>query len=432
MKFKGQNSQIIKEHNQSTVLKTLWYYSDLPRIEIAERTGLTRATITNLVQELIDLGIVRENGIKEHHNSMVTGRKRVSISLNPEMGYVLGVNLGTKNISGGIFDCFGRGIFIKETRIPNEYLGEPQKYLSFSIGFIESLQNESKIAWNNILGIGLAVPGIIERETGICRYSANLVWQDFSVTSQIQETFEKFVLCENDARALTMAEYLFGVGKNLKNFICIKLGNGIGVGVFMDGKLLYGETYGIGELGHITVPNNFLRCRCGKIGCLETLVAGDGIVRRALESFSKDKNFLPFKRPREEITAKDIVDLAKGGNTIAVKVIKETGEILGWAISILINLFGLNYVIIGGGLAKAGDLLTGPLFDSIKSNTLSILSRNLSIQISELPSYGEALGVAGLFFQYLFEEPSRLMNIIASNKKGVINKEESVLMDSKF
>jgi predicted NBD/HSP70 family sugar kinase len=417
MRFKGQNNQIVKEYNQSVVLKTLWYYSGIPRIEVARKTGLTRATITNLVQELIDVGIIKENGCKLYQDTEI-GRKRVAISLNSEMGYVYGINLGTRSINGGIFDCFGKSIFSKEVKIPKEYLSDPQKYIAFSIDFIQLLQEESKISWDNILGIGLAIPGIIERKSGICKYSANLGWRDVPVLSSIQKVFKKTILCENDARALTMAEYLFGDAKNLRNFICVKLGNGIGVGIFMNGELLYGENYGIGELGHITVPNNPRVCRCGKVGCLETIAAAEGIVRRSLETFSKTGKELPLRKSRDEITAKDIVDLAKKGNNIATEIIRETGEILGWAISDLINLFGIQHIIVGGGLSHADDLLINPLLDSIKSNTLPVLAQNLSIQTSRLPLYGEALGAAGLLFQGLFEKPSMLIAILSSNKRG--------------
>ena len=201
-------------------------------------------------------------------------------------------------------------------------------------------------------------------------------------------------------------EKRYGIAKSYNNFIFISLGKGIGIGVFIDGKIYRGSMGLAGELGHITVSENGPICNCGNRGCLEAIASSDGIIRRAREGMENgivtsinsviNDNF-------DNLTVEIIAKAAKDGDKFAYYIINRTGEYIGIAIAAALNLFGSDLIVLGGGVSECGDILLSAIKRTVKTRALDVLSRKVAIIKTQLDDNIAALGAATNLIDTLFD-----------------------------
>lgn len=304
--------------------------------------------------------------------------------------YCFGVDVGGTTVKLGLFTLAGDAVDKWEIKTRTEQDG---KYILSDVAktMIEKLQ-ERNIKKENVKGVGIGVPGPIT-EDGTVLTCVNLGWGVFNVAKELKKlTGFDNVKVNNDANVAALGEMWQGGGKGYKNLIMITLGTGIGGGVIYDGKILTGVRGAAGEIGHITVDYNEPdACNCGKHGCLEQFASATGIVKEAKRALADNHNSSLVKI--KNLTAKDIFDEAKKGDELAISLVDQLGKHLGIVASHVAAVIDPEAFVIGGGVSRAGTILTDVIKKHYESNVMYALKGkefNLATLGNDAGIYGSA------------------------------------------
>jgi glucokinase len=311
---------------------------------------------------------------------------------------VAGIDVGGTFTKFGLVDrkgkVYGNGSIPTHTHKDVElYLDE----LSVSLRKLIAKSGE-KI---KLRGIGVGAPNA-NYYSGAIEFAANLKWRGvIPLASMIGSRIGVPVAITNDANAAALGEMMYGGAKNMKNFIVITLGTGLGSGIVVNGGVVYGHDGFAGELGHVIVIEEGRHCGCGRKGCLETYVSATGIKRTVYELLARRNDESELRKiPFEKLTAKNISEAADKGDLIAVKAFEMTGRILGKSLADVVALFSPEAIFLLGGLAMAGDLIFKPTKANMEKNLLTIFRDKVRILPSELVKDNAAiLGAAGLIWK---------------------------------
>lgn len=315
-----------------------------------------------------------------------------------EKPYVIGIDMGGTNTVFGIVDARGNVIAKGSIKTDNPditaYLHELKVELDKQIEIVGGIEK--------IKGIGAGCPNG-NYYTGNIEFAPNLPWKGVVPFAKLlEEAFGIPAAITNDANAAAVGEMTYGVARGMKNFIMITLGTGVGSGIVIDGKIVYGHDGFAGELGHVRViRNNGRICGCGREGCLETYTSATGVSRTArefLEMAEKDSS-LRLLEPKT-ITSKDVFDAAMNGDELAKEVFEYTGKILGEALSDFVAFSAPEAIVLFGGLAKSGDLILKPVVENMEKNLLSIWKGKVKVLFSALKEADAAvLGASALAWE---------------------------------
>jgi len=308
---------------------------------------------------------------------------------------VVGIDIGGTNTKFGIAALDGKLLF--KSSCPTNSDKPISNLFKKILIDIKKYQNEFKIT-----GIGIGAPNA-NYFTGYIEAPPNLGWGTVDVKKEMGKLISCPVALTNDANAGALGELIFGNGKGINDFIFITLGTGLGSGLIVDGKLVYGHDGFAGEIGHVIVKENGRQCGCGRKGCLETYVSAPGLKRTAYEILS-DLNIESSlnKIPYEKVTAKDIYKAAVAGDKIAILTFEKTGEILGKALANSVAYLSPKAIFLFGGLVEAGDLLFKPVIKHMNENMLNIMKNKTKVLPSGLKEGSAAvLGAAALIITEL-------------------------------
>lgn len=282
------------------------------------------------------------------------------------MGFAIGVDLGGTNLriaavseDGQLLEKVTTGTQVKRGR---------EAVVAEMTAAIQALaakfQNGSKL-----LGVGIGVPGIIDKRTGMLRESPNLPgWDDYPVRDDIESRLKTPVILENDANAAALGENWLGAAKGMDDMCMITLGTGVGGGIVLRGRIWHGMTGMAGELGHITIDPNGPKCGCGNHGCVEVFASATAVLRMAQEAIAAGNapELAALKESRDvEFSAKAINNLALQGDRPAIEIFRKMGWALGVLLADMVNAFNLHMYVIGGGVSAAWPSFSPALFDEI-------------------------------------------------------------------
>jgi Transcriptional regulator/sugar kinase len=354
--------------------------------DLGKEMDLSVPTVTKLVGELIDEGYVVDFGKQE-----TTGGRRPNIyGVNPDSGYFLGVDIKRFRINIALINFKGEMIESKFS-IPFFYENTQDSFDKLCI-IINDFVDHLSISKSKILSAGINMSGRVNTQTG---HSYSLYFfNERPLTEIFQERLGLHVTIDNDSRSMAYGEYMNGVVNGEKDILFVNVSWGLGLGIFIDGKLYYGKSGFAGEFGHLNAFDNEILCHCGKKGCLETQASGSFIHRRFLEKVAEGNSSILEKRIKngETIIQEDILEAAMKEDMLAIELIEEVGNTLGKHIAGLINLFNPELVIIGGVVASTGDYLLLPIRSTVKKYSLNLVSKDTSIKLSKL---GDKSGVVG-------------------------------------
>lgn len=283
---------------------------------------------------------------------------------------IIGVDLGGTTFTVGVMDFDGNILSRVDTNTPVE--DGPSAVMGKILEKIDEAMNKAQITREDILGVGLGAPGILDVERGINIFSPNLKWHNVDMVSPIKNHLNVPVFIENDVRVAALGERRFGAGKGKKYMIFIALGTGIGSGIIINGELFRGSIGGGGEIGHMVIDSNGPRCNCGNYGCFESLAAGPSIVARAERAIKRGLETKIFELAGGDInniTPAIVYQAAKSGDKVALDIFKETSFYLGLGLVTLTTVFNPECIIIGGGIAKAWDILMPPAIQMVKTRS---------------------------------------------------------------
>lgn len=271
------------------------------------------------------------------------------------------------------------------------------------LDLIRAIITDSPFQLHEIGGIGIGSAGQIDPRSGtVLSATDNLPgWGGMPLAAQVQETFGLPVRVDNDANAATWGEKRFGAGQGVEHLICITIGTGIGGGLIVDGQLYHGAKGVAGEIGHLTVKLDGLPCNCGSFGCLEAYAAGPATVARAQNAVRAGARTalvqMTDNRP-EAITVPLIAQAAAAGDPLASQVLQETGRYIGAGLAGLVNVLNPERIVIGGGVAQAGDCLLKPIERTIRARAMPVAVAGLQVVPAQLGQEAGVIGAAALLF----------------------------------
>ena len=316
-----------------------------------------------------------------------------------EKPYVIGMDMGGTNTVFGIVDT--RGNVIAKSAIKTGTHTDVNLYIDDIYAELSKLIDANG-GLDKIKGIGVGAPNG-NYYTGNIEFAPNLPWKGVVPFAKLMaEKFGIPAALTNDANAAAVGEMTYGAAHGMKNFIMITLGTGVGSGIVIDGKVVYGHDGFAGELGHVNVMrNNGRLCGCGRSGCLETYASATGVARSAREILeTSTKGSLLRNIPAESITSKDVFDAAMQGDEVAKEIFNYTGKILGEAFADFVAFSAPEAIILFGGLSKSGDLIMNPIKENMEKNLLSIWKGKVKVLFSELKEADAAvLGASALAWE---------------------------------
>jgi glucokinase len=316
-----------------------------------------------------------------------------------EKPYVIGMDMGGTNTVFGIVDT--RGNVISKSAVKTSTHSDINLYIDDI--YVELMKLIDVVGGiDKIKGIGVGAPNG-NYYTGNIEFAPNLPWKGvIPFANLMADKFGIPTALTNDANAAAVGEMTYGAARGMKNFIMITLGTGVGSGIVIDGKVVYGHDGFAGELGHVIVMrNNGRTCGCGRSGCLEAYASATGVARSAREILeSNTKSSLLRNIPIEDITSKDVFDAAMEGDEIAKEIFNFTGKILGEAFADFVTFSAPEAIVLFGGLSKAGDLILKPIVDNMEKNLLNIWKGKVKVLFSELKEADAAvLGASALAWE---------------------------------
>ncbi len=388
----GNNWPIPKMHvkslNKHIVLDMIRFTpGGISRIELARKLGLTRAAVTAIINDLNEIGIVRES--RTNHNG---GRRPVTLELVPSQGYVVGVDMGATHVMVVVADYSSN--VIKEKEISIDISRGPNVCLNQVDRLVRQVLLEAELQLSDIGSVGLGVPGPLVTEQGVvCASPIMPGWDDFPIRTTLENAWGCYVHMNNDAELGALGEWAYGVGRGQQNLAYVKVGTGIGAGLMFKSNIYQGTTGSAGEIGHITINEKGPLCTCGNHGCLEAFAGGQAVIKRAYEELSKGRRsqLIGFG-DIYQITVADIISAARKGDVLSQQIIAEAGSYLGIAIASLVNLINPSMVIIGGSLSQSGDLLLNPIRSTVTNRSLPVAARLVKISASLLGKRASAMG----------------------------------------
>lgn len=404
MKKKGsEQSNIIlqRTHKKNALLQLIRQHQQLSRYDLVNLTRLSNSTVWSLVTELMEEGLVVESGIGDSKG----GRPPLLLEINPAAGYIVGMDFDGNRVRTVVVN-FKAEVIYASRRGLNGLEGR-NEILKELVNCVNEAVAKSAIKLESIMGIGIAAPGLINVETGCCRYYPNLPdWRDVPLKDVFEFEFGIPVYIENNSQATALGERIFGAGQKAKDLICIVSRTGIGAGIIINGQPYYGVNFTAGELGHITIDRNGQRCRCGKRGCLETLAATPAILKRAAKILEAQESASllgnKIHSAPDALELEMIWEAAAAGDPVARAVVLETGEYLGEGIVNVINLLNPEMIILAGDLLGGGALLLDSVKKTAKELALDASLQNVTIVYAQLKENAGAIGAATVVLQQKF------------------------------
>lgn len=403
-----EKQYILRGKNVFDVLTILQQKSSISRAELARITQLTPATISNVVAELHRLGIVREHG----HGVSQGGRRPILIELNPESFYLSGIDLGITKIIAVITDLHGN-IIAKKKYSVDVYSGKDNIIESILEAAEGCFQEAGSVIYRKIAGIGLSVSGLVNMERGISIFAPNLpMWKNVPLVKTIEERFHLTAFIENDARCMALGEARYGSGRSYKNILCINVGHGIGSGIIINGELYRGEACAAGEIGHLTIIPSGPLCQCGNRGCLEVIAGGHAIAAAAIRVLNSGGQTLIreiVKGKINRVTAEIVAKAAALGDSIARDLIVEAAHYIGIGLANALNLLSPEIIIIGGGVARSGDIFFHEIKKTMKKRAFTMMINEPELLPSSLGENASSIGAAALVFEKILEKKQLML-----------------------
>ena len=373
------NSIVIRKWNLSNIFKAIRKQGSISRIELTEITGCSAGTVSNHVRTLIKKGFVIETkkGISSG------GRKPIQLMINPHKAYIFSIEIEVNQIKIVMFDLEIK--VITKSVIPITYKDDYQKNLEQVFFEMDKMREEKNLKLDNLLGIGVAVPGLIDKEKGILEFAPNLGWKNVYILKIFKDKFNLPVILDNEAKAAAIGEREF-IYPKMDNMVFISINEGIGCGVILNGELYRGASGNAGEFGHIIIDNNGLVCHCGNKGCWETLASESYIVNR----------YLKLSNSNKELTKKKIYQLGKNGDKKIIEIFNEVGRNIGIGLVNIINGLSPELLVIGGGIVEIKDYIYDEIIKKLEESALSISYKKVEIKFSELAGLAAVYGMADL------------------------------------
>jgi N-acetylglucosamine repressor len=371
--------QQTRTFNQQLVLRAIYDRSAVSRAEVARVTGLTRTSVSELVGDLLSDGLVEEAG----RGPSTGGKAPILLRVRAAGRHLIGLDLGESEFNGAVVDL--RGNILRSMSIPLDGRdGDAAIQLVFTL--IDGLIGGN--GKSPLLGIGVGAPGLIDSRTGTVRWAVNLAWSELPLGAMIEKRYGVPVVVTNDSHAAAVAELTFGLKSRPENLVVVRVGRGIGAGIILNGQPFHGDGSGAGEIGHTIIGDGRERCRCGRVGCLETMASMRAMVAAA-------HRLVPSVTDDESLVA-----ALHAGDQRVRGVVSHAGQMLGLALGALIGTLNVRHVLLVGPAAALGELWLGAVRERARASALPLLAEETSIELGAAQENIVLLGASGLLMTH--------------------------------
>jgi predicted NBD/HSP70 family sugar kinase len=370
----------LRRANQLRVLRAVRTAGALTQAEIARGTGLSAATVSNIVREL------REAGTVVVSPTYSGGRRAQRVELARHAGIAVGVDFGVSHLRVALSDLGDR--IVAEETIAYDVAASAERGMRRAVWLVETLLAQSRVDRSEVIGVGVGVPGPVDAATGEIDTATIMTgWAGVRPAEELRGRLGMPVHVDNDANLGALGEMVGGAGRGCGHLVYLKLSNGVGAGIVADGRLYRGAGGIAGEIGHITVDARGPVCRCGNRGCLETLVGGPYLLQMLPR---------PVGRDEPPPTLLSVIASAMAGDPGCRRILSDAGRALGSGVAILANLFNPRLVILGGELAQAGDLLVQSIRQTAELGAIPGAVRGLQVVRGKLDERAQIVGALTL------------------------------------
>ncbi len=368
--------QATREHNVRLVLRALANLGPISRADIARRTRLTRTTVSDVVTQLSDAGLVREVG----RGPSSGGKAPILLQIPRDARQIVGVHVGDGHVRGAIVNLAGdvshRERIDLEARDGAAALRDLETLIDRLVGHARDVP----------LGIGIGTPGIVDTATGMVRWAVHLDWRDMHLGPRLRARTGLPVYVANDSQAAALAEWTFGGHITARAMVAVRVGMGIGAGIVIDDRLYQGDGAGAGEIGHTTVAANGIRCRCGRTGCLETVASVPATLERVRVALGSG-------------TTPDLAQAVRAfetGHPAVRAAVLESALYVGRALGALIDTLDIRHIVLIGPMTTFGQDWFATVREEAQRTALPLLAEPTRIALGNLGPDVEELGAAAL------------------------------------
>lgn len=374
---------------QTRILHHIRRAERVTRSDLALATGLSRAAVDQAVADLLDRRLVVRTAL----GPSAGGRRPALLAFNRDAGRVFGIQVGATGVDLALADLGAQPLEVRSE--PLDIRQGPAATLSLIKALMDDVLSARGVQPRQILGIGLGLPGPIEFATG--RPVAPPLmpgWDGVDVPKLFGPEFTCPVYVDNDVNVMALGEQWAGAGRNVDNFITIKVGTGIGAGIISEGSLHRGSDGCAGDIGHIEVDPEGPLCHCGNRGCLEAMAAGLAIARIATDSARDGRSRFLAERMSAigPLGPREVAEAAQYGDQAALDIIRTSGRLIGRVLASLVNFYNPSLIVISGGVSSSGDMFLAGIREAVYRRSTPLSTRRLIIEHSRL---GDAAGVIG-------------------------------------
>lgn len=372
----------------------------LSKSALVELTQFSRSKITGCVNLLLEKGFLSEDGFGKNTG----GRRSVLYTLNGNKGLLFGADIGATSLDLIVTNLKGKPLARHSE--PALVRDGPIQILSRVNELFIQMVDQLGMTGQPVLAFGIGLPGPVDFKEGMVVSPPIMPgWDQFPVVPYMREVWPSTqVVVDNDANVMALGEIMQGAARGEKSIIFIKIGSGIGAGIICEGKIYHGVSGCAGDIGHICVDEDGPICPCGNRGCLEVLAGGDAIAELALAAVKEGQSEILqkyFEENQGKLSSRHVGEAAKEGDPVSIRIIRDSGHIIGEVLASLVNFYNPGMIVIGGGVSKFGNVLLSSLRQTILERSLPLATKDLKISFSSILEDAGVIGAANLALDFL-------------------------------
>jgi predicted NBD/HSP70 family sugar kinase len=375
---------LIREINQAIVLDAIRTHGALSRTEVAARTNLSQPTVSGIVGELIEAGLLFEQST----GVSTGGRRPIYVAFNERAAHAVGVKLTEQHAIAVLTDLNASVLAQHHAPIPDH---TPAAVTRVLVDVVQTLRGAA--GSQPILGVGIGMAGVMDYRREVVRYATYYGWENLPLGAMLEQQLDLPVVLDNDVNALAVAEHWFGAGRGVPDFLALSIGRGVGLGMILNGRLYRGSAGGAGEFGHTVVQLDGPLCACGKRGCLEALISDGALMRQAAAMLD---------RP---VSIDEMVQLGLRGDPQMTALFAEAAKTLGVAVANLVNVLNPALIIVGGEGMRAGSLIMDRFRAALREHSFGSLANDVRVVSEPWGDDAWARGAASLLLSEVFQPP---------------------------
>lgn len=389
MQIRNGNKQLIRDINKSKILNLIRLQGPISRVEIARNLNLSQATVTYIMEDLISEDLIIEEGVQKSTG----GRKAKLLSFNPNLGVIASIGISKSGIETVLCDLKNNLITCSFTESNVEAV---DKTITLIVSSIKNILNSQENP--RLMGISIISSGLVDRDSGTIIKSTLLNWKEVHIKDLLQPYFPNVkILVDRDINAVAMYEMNFGSAKQLKDFLIVSVGEGLGLSIVIGNHIYYGDYGGAGEFGHTVINVGGYQCHCGQKGCLEQY-ASEFYLRNKLKNMGDVKY-------KDKYLLKEVGDAANSGDKESIELLQEMGKYLGYGLRNLINVFNPKAIILVGEAMEYSNHFIYNMRKTVDNNFFANAELPTKVIPSSIDNDAWYQGASILISNLLFETP---------------------------